>query len=52
MRTSEEKRQAFAKALREMAERECAVFDATSALPTRFCPNCGAEVVPHAERRD
>lgn len=28
-----------------MVERECAVFDATSALPTRFCPNCGAEVV-------
>ena len=28
-----------------MVERECAVFDATSALPTRFCPNCGAKVV-------
>lgn len=27
-----------------MVERGCAVFDATSALPTRFCPNCGAEV--------
>lgn len=27
-----------------MVETERAVFDATSALPIRFCPNCGARV--------
>lgn len=30
----------------------CGAFDAIEALPTRYCPNCGAEVIPHAERRD
>lgn len=28
-----------------MVEMRAAVFDATEALPTRYCPNCGAEVV-------
>lgn len=28
-----------------MVEMSTAVFDAIEALPTRFCPNCGAEVV-------
>ena len=28
-----------------MVEMSTAVFDATEALPTRYCPNCGAEVV-------
>lgn len=27
-----------------MVEMSTAVFDATEALPTRYCPNCGAEV--------
>ena len=35
-----------------MVEMRAAVFDAIEALPTRYCPNCGAEVIPHAERRD
>ncbi len=35
-----------------MVEMRAAVFDAIEALPTRYCPNCGAEVVPYAERRD
>ena len=35
-----------------MVEMRAAVFDALEALPTRYCPNCGAEVIPHAERRD
>ena len=28
-----------------MVEMRAAVFDALEALPTRYCPNCGAEVV-------
>lgn len=28
-----------------MIETRAAVFDAIEALPTRYCPNCGAEVV-------
>lgn len=28
-----------------MVEMRAAVFDAIEALPTRYCPNCGAEVV-------
>lgn len=28
-----------------MVEMSTAVFDAIEALPTRYCPNCGAEVV-------
>ena len=28
-----------------MVEMRAAVFNATEALPTRYCPNCGAEVV-------
>lgn len=35
-----------------MVEMRAAVFDAIEALPTRYCPNCGAEVVPDAQRRD
>lgn len=35
-----------------LGEMRAAVFDAIEALPTRYCPNCGAEVIPHAERRD
>lgn len=29
-----------------IVEMRAAVFDAIEALPTRYCPNCGAEVVP------
>ena len=32
-----------------MVEMRAAVFDAIEALPTRYCPNCGAEVVPDVE---
>lgn len=35
-----------------MIETRAAVFNAIEALPTRYCPNCGAEVIPDAERRD
>lgn len=28
-----------------MVEMRAAVFDALEALPTRYCPNCGAEVM-------
>ena len=28
-----------------MVEMRTAVFDAIEALPTRYCPNCGAEVI-------
>ena len=28
-----------------MVEMRAAVFDAIEALPTRYCTNCGAEVV-------
>lgn len=35
-----------------MVEMRTAAFDAIEALPTRYCPNCGAEVVPDAQRRD
>ena len=31
---------------------ERVVSNATEYLPTHYCPNCGAVVMPHAERRD
>lgn len=35
-----------------MVKMRAAVFDAIEALPTRYCPNCGTEMIPHAQRRD